>query len=141
MQRFATPLVLERRLYSILTGPQSLLRRPVAFSRRRYQSSTVSKTNLSDEDKAVSLSNERKAELEKFIPLTRRTLLRMLMEEEGLLSSADKRQMESVAASLDATYSKRFYSILEQSKVSTVYVYEWVWPCCFLENRTLMFCV
>ena len=119
MQRFVAPLVLERRLYSILPGLQPLLRKPAAFSRPRYKCSTVSKT---DEEK---VKNGGKAELEKFIPLTRRTLLRMLMEEEGLLSSADKRQMESVAASLDATYSKRFYSILEQSKVSTVYV--WVW--------------
>lgn len=40
----------------------------------------------------------------------------MLMEDERLLRSDDKRLMEKVAAALDAKYSKRFYSILEQAK-------------------------
>lgn len=59
--------------------------------------------------------------LEKFIPLTRRALLRMLMDEKDFLKTAEKQLMEGVAASLDAKYSKRFYSILEHCKVSFSY--------------------
>jgi hypothetical protein len=72
---------------------------------------------------SVSLQTglRREEKREKFIPVTRRALLRMLMEDEGLLTSGseDKRLMSNVAAALDAKYSKRFYSILEQSKVSS----------------------
>lgn len=59
--------------------------------------------------------------LERFIPLTRRALLRMLMDEKEFLKTAEKQLMENVAASLDAKYSKRFYSILEHCKVSFSY--------------------
>lgn len=58
--------------------------------------------------------------LEKFIPITRRSLLKALVQEKGLLSSEEKRLMENVAASLDAKYSKKFYSILEHAKVFIV---------------------
>ena len=59
--------------------------------------------------------------MERFIPLTRRVLLRMLMDEKDFLKTADKQLMENVAASLDAKYSKMFYSILEHCKVSVSY--------------------
>ena len=77
--------------------------------------------DLTSEEKSLQLtaSNERRPE--KFIPLTRRALLRLLLEDRGLLQdSGDKRSMSSVAAALDAKYSKMFYSILEQSKVSAL---------------------
>lgn len=66
-------------------------------------------------DKTLALTEAKR--LEKFIPVTRRALLRALMEEKGLLSTKEKQLMENVAAALDAKYSKRFYSILEQAKV------------------------
>ena len=41
----------------------------------------------------------------------------MLVEDKGLLSDASEGQMEKVAAALDASYSQKFYSILEEAKV------------------------
>ena len=55
--------------------------------------------------------------LEKFIPVTRRTLLRTLVEEKGFLENEEREKMESLGASLDAKYSQTFYSILEEAKV------------------------
>ena len=57
-------------------------------------------------------------ELERFIPVTRRSLLQLLREDKSLLSSEDKQSLETLVASLDAKYSQRFYSILEETKVS-----------------------
>ena len=78
----------------------------------------TSKKNLvpltTTDSSSVSIDDER---LEKFIPVTRRTLLRVLLEDKGLFSSKQKKHMETVAAALDAKYSKRFYSVLEQAKV------------------------
>ena len=54
---------------------------------------------------------------EKFIPVTRRTLVNKLVEEDGLLNWEEKRLMESFAASLDAYYSQKFYALLEEAKV------------------------
>lgn len=55
---------------------------------------------------------------EKFIPVTRRTLVNKLVEEDGLLNWEEKRLLESFAASLDAYYSQKFYALLEEAKVS-----------------------
>lgn len=54
---------------------------------------------------------------EKFIPVTRRTLVRRLVEEDGLLNWEERRLLESFAASLDAYYSQKFYALLEEAKV------------------------
>jgi hypothetical protein len=54
---------------------------------------------------------------EKFIPVTRRTLVNRLVEEDGLLNWEEKRLVESFAASLDAYYSQKFYALLEEAKV------------------------
>ena len=54
---------------------------------------------------------------EKFIPVTRRTLVNRLVEEDGLLNWEEKRLLESFAASLDAYYSQKFYALLEEAKV------------------------
>lgn len=55
---------------------------------------------------------------EKFIPVTRRTLVNKLVEEDGLLNWEEKRLVESFAASLDAYYSQKFYALLEEAKVT-----------------------
>ena len=54
---------------------------------------------------------------EKFIPVTRRTLVNELVEEDGLLNWEERRLLESFAASLDAYYSQKFYALLEEAKV------------------------
>lgn len=55
---------------------------------------------------------------EKFIPVTRRTLVNKLVEEDGLLNWEERKLLESFAASLDAYYSQKFYALLEEAKVS-----------------------
>lgn len=54
----------------------------------------------------------------KFIPVTRRQLLHGVVEEDGLLSPGEKRNMEGLAAALDAHFSDRFYTSLAEAKVS-----------------------
>ena len=54
---------------------------------------------------------------EKFIPVTRRSLLRRLGEEEGLLNWEERGLLERFAAALDARFSQRFQAILEEAKV------------------------
>ena len=53
---------------------------------------------------------------QKFIPVTRRALVRRLAEEEGLLSWDEKRLLENLAAALDARFSQRFKTLLEETK-------------------------
>lgn len=118
-----------KRLYSVSAAnlSQSWLRRMTAIFRttagKRPSSSSEDKVGRDKRATAIvptqnqveKLVEDRR--LEKFIPVTRRALLRALVEEKELLSSEEKRLMESVAAALDAKYSKKFYSILEQAKV------------------------
>ena len=63
---------------------------------------------------------------EKFIPVTRRTLVNKLVEEDGLLNWEEKRLLQSFAASLDAYYSQKFYALLEEAKVWTI-LCRWGW--------------
>ena len=113
------------------------LRRVTAVHHSRYVSSTCQTTAKEQPEKALVASQDSTNEpeqpeapskaltsppeasqrLDKFIPVTRRSLFRALVEDQGLLSSGDRGLMENLAASLDATYSKKFYSILEQAKV------------------------
>ena len=53
----------------------------------------------------------------RFLPLTRRELLRGLVEAEGLLSPGERRGMEALAAALDTHFSQRFYTSLAEAKV------------------------
>ena len=72
------------------------------------------------EGSSVKAQNKRKKfekQEEKFIPVTRRTLVNKLVEEDGLLNWDERRLLESFAASLDAYYSQKFYALLEEAKV------------------------
>jgi hypothetical protein len=53
---------------------------------------------------------------EKFIPVTRRSLVRWLGEEEGLLSWEEREKLEVFAAALDARFSQRFQGCLKEAK-------------------------
>lgn len=55
--------------------------------------------------------------MEKFIPVTRGVLLSKLMAEDRLLNWQERRLLESFAAALDAFFSRRFYAMLEETKV------------------------
>lgn len=57
----------------------------------------------------------------KFIPVTRGTLLQALVMEKGMFTAKEKRLMDEFAAALDKHYSHKFYGILEQSKVTCSY--------------------
>lgn len=124
-------LFIAKRLYSTASPRLSLLRKlaaPFQSTKKRLEIQSDSKEHKKDQalgnsENAALLpavtgkaSNSSKR-LEKFIPVTRRNLLRILMEDEKLLSSDEKRLMENLAAALDAKYFKKFYGILEQSKV------------------------
>ena len=75
---------------------------------------TVSKKDIIEAQNRVKKFEKQK---EKFIPVTRRTLVKKLVEEEGLLNWEEKRLLESFAASLDTYYSQKFYALLEEAKV------------------------
>ena len=46
--------------------------------------------------------------------------MELLREDTKLLTSEDKLRFETLVASLDAKYSQRFYSILEEAKVQNM---------------------
>ena len=75
---------------------------------------TMSKKDIVEAQNRVKKFEKQK---EKFIPVTRRTLVKKLVEEEGLLNWEEKRFLESFAASLDTYYSQKFYALLEEAKV------------------------
>ncbi len=54
----------------------------------------------------------------KFIPITRGTLLKTLVMERGMFTVKERQSMEDFAAALDAYYSHKFYGLLEESKVT-----------------------
>ena len=54
---------------------------------------------------------------EKFIPVTRHSLMQRLREEEGLLNWQEREKLESFAAALDAHFSHRFLATLQEAKV------------------------
>ena len=54
---------------------------------------------------------------EKFIPVTRRSLIRRLREEEGFLNWEERERLEAFAAALDARFSQRFLGTLGEAKV------------------------
>lgn len=56
---------------------------------------------------------------EKFIPVTRRSLMRQLREEDGLLNWEEREKLEIFASSLDAHFSQRFLGTLAEAKVYT----------------------
>ena len=59
--------------------------------------------------------------LERFIPVTRRSLVRRLGEEEGLLNWQERQKLETFASALDARFSQRLQGILEETKVCLMY--------------------
>lgn len=54
---------------------------------------------------------------EKFIPVTRRSLVRRLGEEENLLNWQEREKLETFASALDARFSQRLQGLLEETKV------------------------
>ena len=61
---------------------------------------------------------EERPRKDKFIPVTRRSLVRRVREEEGLLNWEEREKLEAFAAALDARFSQRFLGILDGAKVS-----------------------
>ncbi len=53
----------------------------------------------------------------KFIPITRGTLLKTLVMEKGMFTATERHLMEDFAAALDSHYSQKFYGVMEESKV------------------------
>ncbi len=53
----------------------------------------------------------------KFIPVTRGTLLKTLVMQKGLFTATERHLMEDFAAALDSHYSQKFYGVMEESKV------------------------
>ena len=82
---------------------------------KEAQNESLETTKNIETVKAVAKVEENR--LEKFIPVPRRTLLKELMNEEGLLNWKERGLMERLAAAMDAYYSQKFYAILEEAKV------------------------
>jgi hypothetical protein len=56
---------------------------------------------------------------ERFIPITRRSIIRHLMQEEGVLIDAERKIFEKFALALDGALTNRYHGTLEELKVST----------------------
>ena len=65
----------------------------------------------------VGVATTEQQRREKFIPVTRRSLMRRLRDEEGLLNWEERDKLESFAAALDSHFSQRFQATLQEAKV------------------------
>lgn len=102
----ATPLPLLRSQGGVSSVQNDLKTTPSNLkSEAKQEEQTKPLPDASMKSLSVLPDNSR---LEKFIPVTRRTLLQALVKDTELFDSHQKKLMEKVAASLDAKYSKRF---------------------------------
>ena len=93
---------------------------PFGWFGKKEDTPTQVQTAVMGESGVASAQNREetfKKHEEKFIPVTRRTLVNKLVEEDGLLNWEEKRLLETFAASLDTYYSQKFYALLEEAKV------------------------
>ncbi len=93
--------------------------------RRSYNTPSVQAATEPSENESVSHNKEVVSKLEfpvrkleRFIPVTLKSLTEQIRKDPGLLTSKDKQNLESFVHSLDTKYSQRFYNILEETKVS-----------------------
>ncbi|XP_064641773.1 transmembrane protein 143-like isoform X2 [Lineus longissimus] len=74
--------------------------------------STTSRSAL----KIVSPEGEVIHYRERFIPITRRSIIRHLMQEEGVLTDAERQVFEKFALAIDGALTNRYYGTLEELK-------------------------
>ena len=55
---------------------------------------------------------------ERYIPITRRSILRFLLEEEGFLTTAEKKTFKEFALALDSAIVNKYHGILHELNVS-----------------------
>ena len=55
---------------------------------------------------------------EKYIPITRRSIIRHLMEEEYFLNIEEKRMFEDFAVGLDTAIVNKYHGVLQDVKVN-----------------------
>ena len=54
---------------------------------------------------------------ERFIPLSRRSLIRELMQEDNFLSEAERRRFDEFAVALDTAINRQYHGVLSELKV------------------------
>ena len=55
---------------------------------------------------------------ERYIPITRRSVIRLLTQDEGLLSEEEKKQFHEFALALDSAIVSKYHGILQELNVS-----------------------
>lgn len=97
----------------------TLLKQFPVLTRHLHGNTTLnsSKTLTNVENDKDSVENEDNLDLkEKFIPLTRRSLLRFLMQENNSLTDEELRHFEKFSTALDAAIINRYYGLLHELK-------------------------
>lgn len=54
---------------------------------------------------------------EKYIPITRRTLIRRIIEEKNLLTAQEQRKFDEFAIALDSAIVQEYHGVLNELKV------------------------
>ena len=57
---------------------------------------------------------------EKFIPITRRSLIRHLLEKDNFLNDEEKRKFEDFALALDSAIVNKYHGVLQELKVKPI---------------------
>ncbi|XP_033626790.1 transmembrane protein 143-like [Asterias rubens] len=76
--------------------------------------STVKET--AETQPVLALPSEEHGFREQFIPISRRSLVRLLMQEEGLLKEDELKVFEELAVSLDSAIINQYYGVLAELK-------------------------
>ncbi|XP_038078717.1 transmembrane protein 143-like [Patiria miniata] len=101
------------------SGSQLVQSRTSSTATGQSVSSTLSQSEAKERIEThpvLTLPPEDQGLRERFIPISRRSLVRLLMQEEGLLTSADQEKFEELAVSLDWTITNQYHGVLAELK-------------------------
>ncbi|KAJ8302759.1 hypothetical protein KUTeg_019155 [Tegillarca granosa] len=119
----------QSQLYVLRQIHQNILHRSQILStvtRYQYSTDTESKTQLQEtpeENTSKTLPDELPSEeedmyRERYIPITRLSIIRHLMEEKDFLTVEEKKDFEEFAFSLDSAIVNKYKGVLQEIKVS-----------------------
>lgn len=108
-----------RLLSATAPGAGETAAKPKTDASSSVKPDVVSKQDVAviKEKPALDLPSEEEGFVERFIPISRRSLVRELMEEDFLLES-EKKQFEKFATALDAAIVNQYHGNLAELKVS-----------------------
>ena len=110
-------------IFSYYNPPQKLLDTSTKYLSRNGFCSTkgyataVQAGGGNTTDQSAVITKDDLPRNERYIPVTRRALVRSFMEDQSLLTGTERDNFAEFAASLDAYIYQKFYQMLDEMKV------------------------